>query len=125
MPKLVERSRSESTMMRSRMRAVHHGHLIGPTSIVLTLFMVYGPMVQTASTAEPEDLFDVLIRRGRIIDGTGAAERSADVAIRNGRIVAIGDLSAARARDEVDARNDLVCPGFVDLHTHVDRGILT
>lgn len=62
---------------------------------------------------------DLLIRGGELFDGTGAAPREADVAIADGRIVAIGrDLGAAV--EEIDARGLLVTPGFVDVHTHYD-----
>jgi len=62
---------------------------------------------------------DLLIRGGTVIDGTGAPPREADVAVRDGRIVAVGrDLGAGT--EEIDARGRLVTPGFVDVHTHYD-----
>jgi N-acyl-D-amino-acid deacylase len=64
--------------------------------------------------------FDVLIREPTLIDGTGAAGRQADVAVTRGRITAIGDLSAARAADVVQAGGCVVCPGFIDMHAHSD-----
>ena len=66
--------------------------------------------------------FDVVIRGGTVVDGTGAPPRTADVAIADGRVVAVGDrdeVSGAAAR-EVDADGALVTPGFVDIHTHYD-----
>ncbi|MFZ5778990.1 MAG: N-acyl-D-amino-acid deacylase family protein [Pseudomonadota bacterium] len=63
--------------------------------------------------------YDLVIRNGTVIDGTGAEPRDADVAVRDGRIVAVGPVSAAR-REEVDARGLVVTPGFVDIHTHYD-----
>ena len=63
--------------------------------------------------------FDVVIRGGTLADGTGAPLREADVAVRDGRIAAIGRVSGA-GRDEYDARGKLVTPGFVDVHTHYD-----
>jgi len=68
----------------------------------------------------PEDL---LIRGGTVVDGTGAHPFGADVLVRSGRIVAVGTELAAdrfRAAVEIDARNLLVTPGFVDVHTHYD-----
>src|SRR3982750_3336724 len=63
--------------------------------------------------------FDVVIRGGNVADGTGATVREADIAIRSGRIVEVGNV-AGRAAEEIDARGLLVTPGFVDIHTHYD-----
>ena len=68
--------------------------------------------------------FDVVIRGGSIIDGTGGPARAGDLGIDGGRIAAIGDLSAARGEWEVDARGKAVAPGFIDVHTHDDRALL-
>ncbi len=62
---------------------------------------------------------DLVIRGGTVIDGTGAPERTADVAMSGGRITEVGRVSA-RGRREVDAAGALVTPGFVDIHTHYD-----
>ncbi len=66
----------------------------------------------------PESV-DVLIRNGTVVDGLGGAPHVADVAIRDGVIVAIGALDVV-ARRVIDATGLLVTPGFVDLHTHYD-----
>ncbi|MEQ8860107.1 MAG: amidohydrolase family protein [Pseudomonadales bacterium] len=62
---------------------------------------------------------DLVIRGGTVIDGTGAAERTADVAVRGGTISEVGKVSG-RGRREIDAAGALVTPGFVDIHTHYD-----
>jgi N-acyl-D-amino-acid deacylase len=59
--------------------------------------------------------FDVLIRNGRILDGTGGPWYSADIGIRGDRIVAIGKLDAAEANKTVDAKGRIVAPGFIDM----------
>ena len=63
--------------------------------------------------------WDLRINGGRLVDGSGRAPYRADIAIRDGRIVAIGRLSG-RARRTLDADGALVTPGFVDLHSHYD-----
>ncbi len=67
--------------------------------------------------------FDILIRGGRVIDGTGAPEVSADVAIRDGKIAGIGRFDAAQAERVIDAAGLKVCPGFIDVHSHVDTDL--
>jgi N-acyl-D-aspartate/D-glutamate deacylase len=69
--------------------------------------------------------YDLVIRGGTVMDGTGAPGRRADVAIRGGRVVEIGALGAARgsARQTLDAEDRVVAPGFVDIHTHYDAQI--
>ena len=63
---------------------------------------------------------DLLIQRGEVIDGTGSASRLGDVAVADGRIVAIGDCSGREARRVIDATGQVVVPGFIDIHTHSD-----
>ena len=62
-------------------------------------------------------MFDVVIRNGLVVDGTGNPGQTADVAIRDGRIVAIGEVSG-NGNHEIDAEGLVVAPGFVDVHTH-------
>ena len=63
---------------------------------------------------------DLLVRGGRVVDGTGAPSRVADVAIRAGRVVEVGEGLARVAGRVIDADDLLVTPGFVDVHTHYD-----
>ena len=65
---------------------------------------------------------DLIIRNGSVADGTGAEPFNADIAIDGGSISVIGQVRA-RGREEIDARDRLVTPGFVDLHTHLDAQI--
>ncbi|MFW6092806.1 MAG: N-acyl-D-amino-acid deacylase family protein [Pseudomonadota bacterium] len=62
---------------------------------------------------------DLIIRGGSVVDGTGASERTADVAVQGGRITEVGKVDG-RGRREIDAAGALVTPGFVDIHTHYD-----
>ncbi|MEE2656975.1 MAG: D-aminoacylase [Candidatus Latescibacterota bacterium] len=69
--------------------------------------------------------FDIIIRNGTLIDGTGAERRSAlDIGIRADRIEAIGDLAQAQGACDIDADGSIVAPGFVDVHNHTDGWLL-
>jgi N-acyl-D-aspartate/D-glutamate deacylase len=67
--------------------------------------------------------YDLIISGGTVIDGTGADAKRADVAVKNGRIARIGDLTADTAAQIIDAKGKVVTPGFVDLHTHLDAQV--
>lgn len=68
--------------------------------------------------------FDLIIRGGHVIDGTGAARTRTDVGITGDRIVAVGDLRDAQSARTVGAAGRIVCPGFIDVHTHSDGWLL-
>lgn len=68
--------------------------------------------------------FDLLIRNGRVVDGTGNPSYLADVGIRDGKIAAIGRLAARKATRTIDAAGLVVAPGFIDIHNHSDDTIL-
>lgn len=63
--------------------------------------------------------YDLVVRGGTVVDGTGEVRRTADVAIKDGIVVEVGKV-AGRGRREIDADGALVTPGFVDVHTHYD-----
>jgi N-acyl-D-amino-acid deacylase len=65
-------------------------------------------------------MHDLVIRGGTVVDGTGAPSRTADIAVDDGIITAVGDLESAAAQRTIDADGLLVTPGVVDVHTHYD-----
>lgn len=69
-------------------------------------------------------IHDILIRRGLVIDGTGAARFAADIAVDDDRIAAMGDLKDHSGRSEIDAKGCIVAPGFIDAHAHDDIALL-
>ena len=66
-----------------------------------------------------EKAYDLVIRGGSVVDGTGSRPFEADVAVKDGAIAAVGKVAGAGA-EEIDARGQVVTPGFVDIHTHYD-----
>ena len=67
---------------------------------------------------------ELVIRGGEVIDGTGAPRRRADVAIRGGRIVAVGEIGPTGGTPVLDATGRVVSPGFIDIHSHSDESVL-
>jgi N-acyl-D-aspartate/D-glutamate deacylase len=67
-------------------------------------------------------MYDVIIKGGEVVDGTGGPRRRADVGIRDGRVVAIGEVTG-EATSVIDAAGKVVAPGFVDVHTHFDAQV--
>ena len=67
---------------------------------------------------------DLIIRNGLVVDGTGAPAKHADVAIKDGKILAVGESLDFSAQKTIDASGRLVTPGWVDIHTHFDGQIL-
>src|SRR5262245_22829663 len=66
----------------------------------------------------PPPLYDVIVRGGIVIDGTGLPRYRADVAIVNGFIARVGDLAGSTATAEIDATDLFVAPGFINIHSH-------
>jgi N-acyl-D-amino-acid deacylase len=67
--------------------------------------------------------YDLVIRNGSIVDGTGAPAYAGDVAITDGNFAAVGAIPTGAGSSELDASGLVVAPGFIDVHTHVDRDI--
>jgi len=68
--------------------------------------------------------FDFIVKKAQVIDGTGAQRTVADIGIKGDTIAALGDLSSAEAARVIDAGDQVVAPGFIDMHNHFDQTIL-
>ena len=94
------------------------------TQLIRSLAVLFVAMLCCSDEAFA-DVFDLVIRGGEIIDGTGSRRYRADVAVRDGVIAEIGMLSNSHAHQVVDAAGKLVVPGFIDLHSHAESGLVS
>ena len=79
----------------------------------------------TVTSAQTPQQFDILIRNGRVLDGTGNPWYRADIGIAGDRIRAMGRLTNATAKTVIDAADRYVTPGFIDVHSHAGGGLAT
>jgi len=79
-------------------------------------------LLVVVSAQQPAQRFDLLIKNGRVFDGSGNPWFPADIAVAGGRIVAVGRLGEVQAGRVIDASGKYVSPGFIDIHSHADDG---
>ena len=84
--------------------------------LLISLSLAFTPL------ASSQPAYDLLIRGGRVLDGSGNPWFARDVAIRDGRIAAVGRLETANATRVIDATGLYVAPGFIDMHSHANSG---
>jgi N-acyl-D-amino-acid deacylase len=96
--------------------------LLASAALLILGLSAAPPRSQTQPAVAAE--FDVLIRNGLILDGSVKEPVRADVAVKNGRIVRVAPAIPGRAVRTIDARGLHVTPGFIDLHTHIDRALI-
>ncbi len=96
----------------------------GCCRLVLFVYLIASGtgIVHTARSNDTATLqkYDLVIRNARIVDGSGNPWFRADVAIRNGRIAHIGRVATSEAAQTIDAKGQILAPGFIDVHTHVE-----
>ena len=90
----------------------------GALITTMAVASLIGP--RDVKTAAPDVIYDVVVTNGRIVDGTGNPWFRADIGIRKGRIVRVGRINPIEGKSVVDAKDRIVAPGFIDVHTHVE-----
>jgi N-acyl-D-aspartate/D-glutamate deacylase len=85
---------------------------------------IVGLVVLAATAYAADPAYDLIIRNGKVVDGTGNPWFHADIAIRGDKIVAIGRSLTGDAKCEIDAKGLVVAPGFIDMHSHSDTLLL-
>jgi len=89
---------------------------------ITSLVFSFLPFRSFSSFTQPPT-YDLIIKGGRVLDGTGNPWFGADLGIKDGKIAAIGNLGTATAKRTIDAQGLYVVPGFIDLHSHADEGL--
>jgi N-acyl-D-amino-acid deacylase len=85
------------------------------------LFLLWNSVMRPAPNCDGE--FDLVITGAEIIDGSGGPSFNGDIGIREQRVACVGDLHGANARSVIDATGLTVAPGFIDVHTHIERNV--
>ena len=93
--------------------------LVAPALLVLTLSAGLAGLLRAGQTAEPA--YDLVITNARVVDGSGNPWFRADVAVSGGRIARVGRVAPSEARRVIDARGQVLAPGFIDVHAHVEN----
>ncbi|MFH0793767.1 MAG: amidohydrolase family protein, partial [bacterium] len=97
---------------------------IAAAALIVAGFIGVLPGVESRGMAQSAQApFELVIADGQVLDGTGNPSFYADVGIRDGKVAAVGNLKGEPALRTLDATGLYVCPGFIDVHTHVDEGI--
>ncbi|MFC2163826.1 amidohydrolase family protein [Acidobacteriota bacterium] len=91
--------------------------------VVITVLLFIGVIFSHSGIALENSNFDIIIKNGKIINGTGNPWFYGDVGIKGDLIAAIGNLESQKAKKVIDASGLVITPGFIDVHTHCDTGL--
>lgn len=69
-------------------------------------------------------MYDIVIKHGLIVDGSGKEKYIGDIGISGDRIIQIGEIDSKQGKKIIDAKDKVVCPGFIDPHSHADESII-
>ena len=89
----------------------------------LTFLLSVMIIISSTSTTLPQQSsteYDLVITNGRVVDGTGNPWFRASIGIKDGKIVKVGHIDPSTAKQVIDAQNQIIAPGFIDVHTHVE-----
>jgi len=101
----------------SRRKFIYSSSLLGASVILLKDANANGIFLRSRG-------FDIVIRGGHVIDGSGKKEFLADVGIKDGKIIEIGNLNSVDSQIFIDAKGLKVVPGFIDIHSHTDTDLM-
>ncbi|MDQ3489649.1 MAG: D-aminoacylase [Acidobacteriota bacterium] len=86
----------------------------------LSFLIIVSILFLTVNFAQPPETFDLVIINARIVDGTGNPWFRGSIAVKDGKIVKVGQFDPANAKQTIDAQNKIVAPGFIDVHAHTE-----
>src|SRR6516225_5678244 len=87
------------------------------------VFLCLGALVLYATASAQAPTYDLILRNGRVVDGSGSPWYKGDVAVRGDTIVNIAPSIAASASRVIDVGGQVIAPGFIDIHSHAREGI--
>jgi N-acyl-D-amino-acid deacylase len=93
-------------------------------TVVVSCLLVTGLVGACSVDERSDNAFDLILENGRLVDGTGNPWYRADVGIKGKKIAAIGDLAEAEAIHRIDVSDDIISPGFIDMHSHASWKLL-
>src|SRR6266436_1592047 len=95
------------------------------TVLLILAPIAFAALMPDGGPAQDKDTsYDLVIRNGKIVDGSGNPWRHGDLAVRDNKIAALGRIPAGAGKREIDARGLVVAPGFIDIHSHSDFTLL-